>query len=973
MNQKKLLTAILLLLSIGIFAQEKFPPEQIIIGNFVGQTVPLRDFPTMPNNLNLDPKTLTVVPNESNTQIEINDVPPTVIDNLQKTLGQIVTRPIEQNFVGASSSESGFFPPDPTGAVGPNHYVHSVNSLVKIFSKTGTLLVGPVSLGTFLGFGGNSGDPIVLYDQLADRWLVSEFGNINGGNSLAIGVSATSDPTGAYNVYQYSFSGFPDYPHYAVWPDAYYGTINLDGATTRAFALDRDKIISGAPNPAIVIFSLPGIVVNPNQVKSPEAANLLGNTIAPNTPGYVTYLQDDGWNGVSFDHLKVWEMTVDWTNPSNSTISAPLEIPTDPFDAGELFGQGAISQPGTSQKLAGHGGIISFGANYRSFADHNSWLITFNTFVDNNQTGGIRWIELRNDDSSPWTIYQEGTYAPADGNSRFMSSSAMDIYGNIGLAYSIGSSTLPVGIRYTGRFDGDPLGTMTVVETTIKNGVGVRTNTYRYGDYGHTTMDPDNFTFWHTADYFSSNNAWRTQIASFRISGGFTADVGVSAIVQPENGILTNAETVEVSIRNYGSASQTNIPLELRVDGSLIASETFTATIASGATATYTFAQTVDLSTPGQTYSIEVKTKLTGDEFPSNDLLTKEVKNLFAKDVGATVIVSPVSSPGLGNSETVTAKIKNFGAASQSNFSVQYVIDGGTPVVETYTGTIASEQEVTYSFAQTADFSALGIYNLAVSTSLAGDGDNSNNSVTSQVENIICQPSGNCSAGHGFRLFSIAEINNPSACEGYGDFTNLVANLAPNSTTPLTIKTGFGSQYIKIWIDYNDDSIFTIDEVVVDNVQIAPGQGPGTYTETINLVIPGISAMGNHRMRARANWNGPVPANACQDTPFGETEDYTVNLGALGVDDFAIRNGELIITSTDNKHFDISLVSDYDGMGYISIYNMLGQELGIKPVGKVDGAYNLKLDMSSASSGVYIIKAGGQTTTAVQTARIIVK
>src|SRR5690606_27638309 len=114
----------------------------------------------------------------------------------------------------------------------------------------------------------------------------------------------------------------------------------------------------------------------------------------------------------------------------------------------------------------------------------NSWLITFNTFIDANETGGIRWIELRNDGSNPWSIYQEGTYAPADGHSRFMSSSAMDIYGNIGLAYCIGSATLPVGIRYTGRFDGDPLGTMTVAETTIKNGVGVRTNTYRFGDYG---------------------------------------------------------------------------------------------------------------------------------------------------------------------------------------------------------------------------------------------------------------------------------------------------------------------------------------------------------------------------------------------------------------------------------------------------------------------------------------------------------
>ncbi|MBK5214197.1 MAG: hypothetical protein JJE55_11115 [Flavobacteriaceae bacterium] len=971
--QNKLLVTLALFFSLGIFAQQQFPPEQIIVGTFVGQTMPLRDFPTMPENLNLDPKTMRVVPNESTTQIEINEVPPTVIDNLQKTLGQIATRPIEQNFIGASSSESGYYPPDPTGAVGPNHYVHSVNSLVKIFSKTGTLLVGPVSLGTFLGFGGNSGDPIVMYDQLADRWLVSEFGNISGGNSLAIGVSATSDPTGAYNVYQYAFNGFPDYPHYAVWPDAYYGTVNLDGQTTRAFALDRDEILNGGPSPAIVIFTLPGIVVNPNQVKSPEAANLLGTVIPPNTPGYVTYLQDDAWSGVSSDHLKIWEMHMDWTTPANSTISAPLVVPTDPFDAGEIFGQGAVEQPGTNQKLAGHGGIISFGANYRSFADHNSWLITFNTFIDANDTGGIRWIELRNDSSNPWTIYQEGTYAPADGHSRFMSSSAMDAAGNIGLAYSIGSSTLPVGVRYTGRFDGDPLGTMTVAETTIVNGVGVRNNTYRYGDYGHTTMDPDNFTFWHTADFFSSNNAWRTQIASYRISGGFAKDVGINNIIQPSNGLLTNAETVEVSIRNFGTDPQSGIPLELRVDGILKASETFAGTIAAGAASNYTFTQTVDLSTSGQTYDIEVKTNLAGDEFLANDPYNKQVTNLLSNDVGAIAITAPVSGPGLGNNETITATIKNFGAAPQSNFSVQYVIDGGTPVVETIVGPIAPEAEMAYSFTQKADFSALGIYSVTVSTSLAGDANASNDSVTELIENVLCQPVMDCSYGDGFRLFAVAEINNPSGCEGYGDFTNLIANLAPDSTNQLTVTTNYGDQFVKVWIDYNDNSTFTANEVVVDNVEIASGQGSGTYTVTMDLVVPAGAAIGPHRMRGKTNWNGPVPADACEVTQFGETEDYTANIGTLGIDDMSIRNGELLITSTDNKHFEISLVSDYEGMGYISVYNMLGQELGIKPIGKVDGAYHLSLDMSFAASGVYIIKAGGQDTKAVKTARLIVK
>src|SRR5690606_20469701 len=571
--------------------------------------------------------------------------------------------------VGASSSESGFVPPDPTGAAGPNHYVHAVNSIVKIFSKTGTLLVGPVALGTFLGIGSNSGDPIVLYDQLADRWFVSEFGSLN--NSLAIGVSETNDPTGAYNVYQYTFGSFPDYPHYSVWHDAYYLSANM-GTANKVYAVERDVMLAGGPSPQIIGFPLPGMVQNNNTVLSPEPANLLGTTYPADVPGYIVYLQDDGWSGVTFDHLKVWEIELDWNTTSNSTISTPLEIPTAPFNSVFApFGTGDVEQPGTGQKIDMIGGVISYAPNYRSFADHNSWVITFNTDIDGNDTSGIRWIELRNDDTNPWTIFQEGTYAPADGHSRFMGSAGMDAAGNIGLGFNVASGTLQAAIRYTGRFDGDPLGQMTVAETEIIPGAGVQTFTNRFGDYSHLTLDPDNFTFWFTAEYFSSNNNWRTQIAAFTLSGGFSTDVGVNALLQPENGILTNAETVEVSIRNFGSSPQSNIPLELRVDGNLVASETFTGTVAAGNTATYTFSQTVDLSTPGQTYTLEVRTDLAGDEFPANDPFTEEITHLLANDVGATEITAPVSGPGLGI-ETITATIKNFGATTQSNFNVQY-------------------------------------------------------------------------------------------------------------------------------------------------------------------------------------------------------------------------------------------------------------------------------------------------------------
>ncbi|MBL4662985.1 MAG: hypothetical protein JKY22_05410 [Flavobacteriaceae bacterium] len=973
MKLKNLLFALTVILGSSLFAQETFPPTEIITGTYKGKTIPLRDFPTMEAGEFNDPKTHTMVPvpNESNTTPEPNNTT-TVIQNLQTEPGGIVALPLEQNFVGASASESGFFPPDPTGAVGPNHYVHSVNSLVKIFDKIGTLLVGPVNLSNFLGNGSNNGDPIVLYDQLADRWVVSEFGA--GSNSLSIGVSETNDPTGVYNVWDYTFSGFPDYPHYGVWHDGYYGTVNLNGSSTQGFVMERDVMLAGGASPQILIFNLPQVVVNPNQVKSPEPVNLLGTTIDPSTPGYITYIQDNAWGGVSFDHLKVWEIEMDWVNTGNSTISTPLEIPTDPFDAGELFGNGngALFQPGTSQRLAAHGGIVSFAANYRPFGTHNSWLITFNTFIDGNLTGGIRWIELRNDGVNPWQIFQEGTYSIADGHSRVMSSAAMDAAGNIGMAYTVGSTNLAPSLRYTGRFDGDPLGMMTVAETTIIDGPGVRTNSNRYGDYSHMTMDPDNFTFWFTSDYFSSNNQWRTQVASFSLSGGFTADVGVSNIVTPNNGVLTAAEAVEVTIRNFGTASQTNIPMELRVDGNLVATETYTGTVNGNETDTFTFAQTVDLSTAGQTYLIAVNTDLTGDEFSANDTNTKEVTHLLANDVGALEITAPVTGSGLGV-ETISVNIKNFGASSQTGFDIQYTINGGAAVVETFGATINSEEEVVFDFATQGDFSALGVYTIVVSTSLAGDQESSNDEVTAVVENVLCQPVIDCSLGDGFQLLSIAEINNVSGCEGYGDFTSQIANLEDGDSYDLTLTTGWGNQHVNVWIDYNDDSAFTTDELVVDDFVIADGQGQGSYTETTQLVIPAGVAFGEHRMRFKSNWYAPVP-NACEETQFGETEDYTANIGDLGVNDAAISNAEFRIVSLPNNQFELTLQTPFNGGVYMGLYSVLGQEIGFtKNVSRSDNAYRMNLDMSKMSSGVYLIRMGGQTTTSFKTARIIVK
>ena len=955
-------------------AQNTERASSVAYGQFVRKTMPLRDFPTVtPQEYRINE--ITIVENNLRANEKVNQqaYPQDGVDPLrQRDFGGIARMPIEENFDGLNNNEGGgFTPPDPSGAAGPNHYLNAVNVAIKIFDKQGNTLAGPTMLGTFLGSPSNSGDPIILYDHLADRYFVSEFGT---GNSFLVGVSDSPDPTGAYNVYQFNLDAFPDYPHYSVWHDGYYVTANkFSGNTT--YVMDRAAMIAGDPNPAIVGFNLPGVVNNNNTVFSPEPANLTGVDFPPGAPGYIVYLQDDGWGGgIANDHLKVWEITMDWNNPSNSSISQPFEIPTDPFDSVFApFGTGDVAQPGTNQKIDMIGGIISYAANYRSFGGHNSWVITFNVDVDGNDTSGIRWVELRNSGIGPWSLYQEGTYAPADGHSRFMGSAAMDAAGNIGMGFNIASATLPAGIKYTGRYDGDPLGQMTVAEASIVEGIGVQTFSNRFGDYSHLTMDPDNFTFWHTAEYFTANNAWRSRVAAFTLSSGFNADIGVSNISQPENGLLTANETVEVAIRNFGLSAQSNFPVELYLDGNLVATETFTGTINSNEALPFTFAQTVDLSNSGQTYTLEAKTNLTGDEFAANDEYIKEVRHLLASDVGVSEITAPSSGSGLGL-ETLTVTLENFGALTQANFDVTYTVNGGAPVTETYTGTLDSQQSTNFSFTQQLDLTALGPYEITVSTALSGDQDPTNDSVSATVTNLLCQPNLNCSVGDGFQLFAVNEINNPSGCEGYGDFTAQVANFDQDTVNDLTVTTGYGDQYVTVWIDFNDDFSFTSDEKVVNNYVIAPGQSAGSFTETMALTIPAGANPGTHLMRAKANWNAEVPENACEETNYGETEDYTANIGGLNSSDYVFSAAELLVRESDNDQFDIELRTPYQGPLYFALYNVLGQQLKFKTLAQSGpDLYQIKLDMAQAASGVYIVKLSGPELKTYQSAKLIVR
>ncbi|MEZ5082641.1 MAG: hypothetical protein R2750_04230 [Bacteroidales bacterium] len=418
-------------------------------------------------------------------------------------------------FEAASSSST---PTDPTGAVGPNHFVNSWNSSFRIFNKSGSPLIPASSLSTI--FPGTLGDPIVMYDRYADRFFISEFFS----NGFDVAVSQGPDPVNdGWYVYRFNTNTFPDYPKFSVWSDGYYITANKDqnAPTTNevVFALERDAMLIGDPTAQMVGFNLPGCITS--GFYSPLGFNCNGPTLPPAGNAPIVYMQDDVWSGVSTDHLKIWNINVNWTAPANSTISTPQIINTTAFDG--LFDGGSFSnlpQP-SGGDIDALQATIMYMAQYRRFASHNS--VVFNFVVDldgGDDYSGIRWYELRQPSAGGnWTIYQEGTYSQPNGHSAFSGNMCMDGNGNIALAYTIVSTSQYPALRYTGRFASDPLNTMTMAEETIANGTQSDPST-RYGDYSQMTIDPlDDATFWSIGEVFISGRKNWVGVFQFAHSG----------------------------------------------------------------------------------------------------------------------------------------------------------------------------------------------------------------------------------------------------------------------------------------------------------------------------------------------------------------------------------------------------------------------------------------------------------------------
>jgi hypothetical protein len=412
-------------------------------------------------------------------------------------------------------------PPDTNGEVGSTQYVQIVNSGFQVFDKTtGASVLGPLSIDSvWSGFGGvcesGSGDPVALYDQIADRWLISQFAGAGSPTDECVAVSTSDDATGSWNRYDFHLGpNFYDYPKLSVWPDAYYMTTNVFNSAGTAFfgpepwALDRTAMLNGDPA-TFVTFTDPAYY-NPG-ADAILPADLDGSNLPPaGAPDPFLELGSDT------NSWPLWRFHVDFATPANSTFTLGTDLTPAAYSV--LCG-GCVPQGGTTSLLDTLSDRGMFRLTYRRFGDGHEALVG-NMSVAANGTGGVRWFEITNATSGTASFVQQSTYAPNDGVWRWMGGAAMDQFGDLAVGYSASSAAIHPEIRWAGRLAGDPVNTLGQGEAIAFQGAGSQTQTSsRWGDYSDMTIDPvDDCTFWFTTEYYATTSSfnWRTRIASFK-------------------------------------------------------------------------------------------------------------------------------------------------------------------------------------------------------------------------------------------------------------------------------------------------------------------------------------------------------------------------------------------------------------------------------------------------------------------------
>ena len=720
---------------------------------------------------------------------------------------------IGQGFTGpAGTFTVNSAPPDTNAAVGPNHIVETVNTDLAVFNKGGTPIFGPVPINTlWSGFGGgcqttNDGDPIVSYDRIADRWVISQFQVTAQPFQQCVAVSQTPDPTGAYSRYVFNYpDGFPDYPKMGVWPDAYYITYNLfnNAGTsflgTKVCAFDRAKMLTGAA-------ATQQCFTTSSAFGGLLPGDLDGARLPPaGAPNPVVGL------GTTSTTLATWKFHVDWTTPANTTFTGPatLTVPayTEACNGGTCIPQ---SGGGSVDSLADR---LMYRLAYRNFGDHQALVV--NHSVTAGTSAGVRWYELRLDAVNNLSLFQAGTYAP-DANFRWMGSVAMDKSGNMALGYSTSSSTLKPSIRYAGRLVGDAAGTITQTEGTIITGAGAQGSTLsRWGDYSSMSIDPvDDCTFWFATEYIPSNGTfnWRTRIASFKFPEcGATVgnDFSISAtpttlsLGQGASGTVTistavvsgTAESVSLSISGVPAGATASFGTNPVTSGGSSG-----LTINTGTAAPGTYTLTVTGTAPSATHSTSVT--LTISASPDFAVAVSPASQSVVVGNSATYTVATTAVNG--STQSISLSVSGLPAGAAGTFSPATITAGGSSTLTvttsatassttfTVTGTSTTTHSTTASITVTAtvppDFTvAVSPASQTIAQGASGTYTVSTTSLNGSTQSIALSVSGLPAGITG--TFSPATVT----AGGSSTLTLAVASTATASTTTFTVTGASGT------------------------------------------------------------------------------------------------------------------------------------------------------------------------------------
>ncbi len=599
-------------------------------------------------------------------------------------------------------------PPDMTGDVGPDNYVQAVNALVRVYDKNGGALTPPFKMSQLFAPLGtpcstrDDGDPVVLYDPLADRWLLSQYCNNFPPFRQMIAVSKTGDPTGAYFAYEFVMPNnrINDFPKFGVWPDAFYMSdeefLGSDYAGAGLFAFDRDKLLAGDPTASYIYFNRPSTSIN-------RQSNFLPSDLdgirppASGTPNiFVSYTATE--YGDAQDAIRLFDFHADFANPANSTFTERLESPlaVAAFDPTSPGGRSDISQPAPGEKMDSNSDRINYRVAYRNLGSQES--LVFNQTVRLAQEpdpyrGGVRLYQLRRTGTSGFAPTEQSTIGN-NSSTRWIGSAAEDHQGNLAVTYNLVTDDKKPSILYTGRLASEPAGTFRS-EASLVDGTGVqKAFGWRWGDYSGMSVDPsDDCTFWMTGEYYTqasqdvSDFTWLTRIGKFKFAectiaprSGVTGAVTNASTGLPITGARVSASVYSrntAATGSYGNMVVLPGPYTVTAAARGFRSQSVAVNLTDGQTITQNFALM-----PVAVF-----------ENPTTQLAAESCGTNGAPDPGETVTIHiGLRNTGMVNTQNLIASLQSGGGVTTTGAPQTYgtMVVNGAVVTRPFTFTVSS-------------------------------------------------------------------------------------------------------------------------------------------------------------------------------------------------------------------------------------------------------------------------------------------